>query len=88
MCFSDAKFPRCLIVATYVPVCTAPYPTSMQSSRVQDFGTEGQCILDAVDLLANGRILLMWILKKKGLEVVDCIHLAQGMTTNGQAWAG
>jgi len=26
-------------------------------------------------------------LEEKRLEVVDCIHLAQGMTTNGQVWA-
>jgi hypothetical protein len=29
------------------------------------FGAEGKCILDAVDLHVNGRILLMLILKKK-----------------------
>jgi hypothetical protein len=49
------------------------------------FGAEGKCILNAVDLHENGRILLMWILKKKKcLEIVDCIHLAQGMKTNEQ----
>lgn len=26
-------------------------------------------------------------LKEKSLDVVDCIHLAQRMTTNGLVWA-